>query len=154
MRSIEVMSRAFARCAPSAALGITALATALGCGKPAYELETAPVQGKVTLDGEPLPSGYVVVPTARGRMASGRIQPDGTFVLSTYDEGDGAQVGMHPVIVNELPPDEFSPAPAEVRVPIPTRYTSAGTSGLTIDVKPGEDNYLELNLTSSTLERD
>ena len=36
-----------------------------GCGKPAYQLETPPVHGKVTLDGQPLPSGYVVVPTAR-----------------------------------------------------------------------------------------
>ena len=42
-------------------------------------------------------------------MASGKIQPDGTFVMTTYDEGDGVQVGTHPVIVNELPPDEFSP---------------------------------------------
>jgi len=124
------------------------LAAVVGCGRPAYQLETAPVHGKVTLDGEPLPSGYVVVPTMRGRMASGAIQPDGTFVLTTYDEGDGAQVGRHPVIVNEVPPDEFSNAEAARRVPIPRRYTSAGTSGLEVDVKPGDDNYLLLELTT------
>lgn len=124
------------------------LLLAVGCGRPSYQLETSPVSGKVTLDGQPLPSGYVVVPTAKGRMASGKIQPDGTFVLTTYDEGDGAQVGTHPVIVNEIPPDEFSPIPKEERVPIPARYHSAGTSGLTVDVKPGEDNYLELTLTT------
>jgi hypothetical protein len=125
-----------------------------GCGKPAHQLETAPVHGKVTLDGQPLASGYVVVPTARGRMASGKIQPDGSFVMTTYEEGDGVQVGTHPVIVNEPPPDEFSPVPAGERVPIPTRYTSAGTSGLTVEVKPDEDNFLELNLTTSSPERD
>ena len=121
------------------------MATTSGCGKPAHQLETAPVRGIVTLDGKPLPSGYVVVPTTRGRMASGKIQPDGSFVLSTYEDGDGAQVGTHPVIVNEVPPDEFSLDPEE-RVAIPNRYTSAGTSGLSVDVKPGEDNVLNLEL--------
>jgi hypothetical protein len=148
---MQARKRRYAR--PTALLAVFAVLVA-GCGKPAYQLETAPVRGKVTLDGQPLASGYVVVPTARGRMASGRIQPDGTFVMTTYDEGDGVQVGTHPVIVNELPPDEFAPASNQKRVPIPTRYTSAGTSGLTVDVKPDEDNILELNLTSASSERD
>jgi hypothetical protein len=134
---------------------VVALATALavvtmiGCGRPAHQLETAAVRGQVTLDGQPLPSGYVVVPTARGRMASGKIQPDGTFVLSTYEEGDGAQVGTHPIVVNEVPPDEFSSVPAQDRVPIPARYASAGSSGLQVIVKPGEENVLELKLTTN-----
>jgi hypothetical protein len=148
---MQTKHRSYARLAGTLAVSAALIA---GCGKPAYQLETAPVHGKVTLDGQPLPSGYVVVPTARGRMASGRIHPDGTFVMTTYDEGDGVQVGTHPVIVNELPPDEFSPVPADERVPIPTRYTSAGTSGLTVDVKPDEDNYLDINLTTSSPKRD
>jgi hypothetical protein len=118
-----------------------------GCSRPSYQLQTAPVSGKVTLDGQPLTSGYVVIPTAKGRMASGRLQPDGTFVMTTYDEGDGAQVGTHPVIVNPIPLDEYAP-PGQKRVPIPEQYTRAGTSGITIDVKPDEDNYLEINLSS------
>jgi hypothetical protein len=124
------------------------LLATMGCGRPAYQLETAPVRGKVTLDGRPLPSGYVVVPTSRGRMASGKIQPDGTFVLTTYDEGDGAQVGSHPVVVNEVPPDEFSSVPIEQRISIPSRYGSAGTSGLQVTVEPGEENVLDLELSS------
>ena len=123
------------------------VAASAGCGRPVYQLETAPVRGMVTLDGQPLPSGYVVVPTTHGRMASGKIQPDGTFVLTTYHDGDGAQVGTHAVIVNELPPDEFSPD-KHPRVPIPDRYTSAGTSGLTVEVNAGEDNYLGISLTT------
>ena len=135
----------------SAAASATALAvfTMIGCGRPAHQLDTAPVRGQVTLDGQPLPSGYVVVPTARGRMASGKIQPDGTFVLSTYEEGDGAQVGTHPVVVNEVPPDEFSSVPARNRVPIPSRYASAGTSGLQVTVQSGEENVLDLQLTTN-----
>ena len=124
-----------------------------GCGRPAHELETAPVRGRVTLDGRPLPSGYVVVPTHRGRMASGQIEPDGTFILTTYDHGDGAQLGAHPVVVNEVPPDEFSAVPREQRVRIPSRYASAGTSGLTVDVKPGQENFLDLKLTTQEEKR-
>lgn len=129
------------------ALGFVAVVilTALGCGPPSYQLDTAPVRGTVTLDGQPLPSGYVVVPTMRGRMATGKIEPDGTFEMTTYSPGDGVQVGSQRVIVTPVPPDET----AEKRVPIPTRYQSAGTSGLTIEVKPGEEHTLDLKLTTN-----
>ncbi len=115
-----------------------------GCGRPSYQLDTARVHGTVTLDGLPLPSGYVFLATARGRQARGRIQSDGTFVLSTYDKGDGAQVGTHPVIISPVPPDEA----AERRVVIPARYTRSGTSGLSVEVKPGVENVLDIVLTS------
>ncbi|MEX2168416.1 MAG: carboxypeptidase regulatory-like domain-containing protein [Pirellulales bacterium] len=130
-----------------------AMLLSVGCGRPSHQLDTAPVSGKVTLDGQPLPSGYVVVTTTKGRMASGKIRSDGTFDLTTYNEGDGAQVGSHPVVVNELPPDEFSPVPKEQRVPIPARYQSAGTSGLMVEVKPDEENYLELRLTTEAVKK-
>jgi hypothetical protein len=124
-----------------AALAIVTLA---GCGRPSFQLETSPVRGTVTLDDRPLPSGYVVVPTMKGRMATGRIQPDGTFEMTTYSPGDGVQTGSQRVIVTPAPGDE----PVEKRVPIPQRYQQAGTSGLTIDVKPGEEHVLDLKLTT------
>jgi hypothetical protein len=126
------------------AVAVVAIALFVGCGKPDYQLDTAPVRGTVTLDGEPLPSGYVVVPTMRGRMATGEIQPDGTYEMTTYSPGDGVQVGSQRVVVTPVPPDQK----AEKRVPIPQRYQQAGTSGFTIDVKPGEDHVLDLMLTT------
>jgi hypothetical protein len=130
------------------ALFTVALAALLagGCGRGAHELETAPVRGTITLDGEPVTSGYIVVPTAKGRMASAKIEPDGSFVFSTYRKGDGVQVGTHPVTVNEVPRDEFSSVPANLRVTIPERYKSAGTSGLTVEVKPGERHTVEFKM--------
>lgn len=128
---------------------VAATAMLAGCGRPAHELDTAPVSGKVTLDGEALPQGIVYVLPSKGRMAKGLIQQDGTFELSTYDEGDGAQVGQHTVIVSALPKDELTANQKQQRVPVPKKYSQARTSGLTIDVKAGESNTVELTLVSS-----
>lgn len=135
---------------PILSLFTLALAALLvcGCGRKAHELETSPVRGTITLDGQPVTSGYIVVPTPKGRMASARIEPDGTFVFSTYRKGDGVQVGTHPVTVNEVPRDEFSSVPENLRVTIPERYKSAGTSGLTVEVKPGEKHVVKFELFS------
>jgi hypothetical protein len=129
------------------AAAVLVVAATIGCGKPSHQLETAPLHGKVTLDGQPLSSGYVTVVTSRGRSSSGEVQPDGTFEMSTYQPGDGAQVGSHPVVVTPVPQDVAIP-PGAKRVPIPERYQRAGTSGLTAEVKPGEDNSVELTLTT------
>jgi hypothetical protein len=130
------------------AIGVACIAVAcVGCGKPSHQQEIATATGKVTLDGQPLASGYVVFVAANGRQSTGAIQPDGTFVMATYEEGDGARVGTHPVIVRPVPADEHKyggPKP----IPVPERYMNANTSGFTAEVKPGEDNYIELNLTT------
>jgi hypothetical protein len=118
-----------------------------GCGKPSHQLDTAPFKGKVTLDGQPFGSGYVVFSTTRGRMSTGSIQPDGAFEMSTYEQGDGAQVGTHPVVITPIPSDEF--VLGQKPIPVPVRYTKASTSGLIAEVKSGEDNYQEFHLTTN-----
>jgi hypothetical protein len=128
------------------AFGSLLVAATAGCGRPSYQLDTAPVKGKVTIDGQPLSSGYVTFVVSRGRASSGEIKPDGTFEMSTYQPGDGAQVGTHPVVITPVPPDEYHAGPKPI--PVPERYTRAGTSGFTAEVKPGEDNFIELDLTT------
>lgn len=129
-------------------LAILGVAACNGCGRPAHELETAGVSGKVTLDGKPLPQGIVYVLPSKGRMAKALIESDGSFVLSTYGKGDGAQVGTHPATVTALPMDEGDAQSRKLRVPVPHHYGRAGTSGLTVEVKAGEDNVVEWALTS------
>ncbi len=75
-----------------------------GCGKSSYEM--APAHGTVTLDGVPLTEGKIMfAPIARGsssdagKVAVGRIQDDGRYTLTTYDDNDGAVVGEHWVTV-------------------------------------------------------
>jgi hypothetical protein len=56
----------------------------------------------VTIDGKPLAHGKIMfAPVSNagghqaGKVAVGNIQPDGTYELTTYSNGDGAIVGDH-----------------------------------------------------------
>ncbi len=113
---------------------------AVGCGE-GYELPTAKVRGTVILDGEPAKNGYVTIVPAKGRMARGTIQSDGTFVMGTYTKKDGVQLGNHPVTVAPVPVDEG--VKKKDRTPIPKKYGVVSTSGLRLEVtKDGVEDYL------------
>jgi len=93
------------------------------------------VKGKVTLKGQPLTKGIVrFEPDGYGRMATGEIQGDGTFVLTTYEKGDGAVVGQHRVFVTgtgSSPRKEL----------VPKKYTAPENSKLTADVDPEHTEF-------------
>ena len=139
-----------------------------GCG--GNKFDVAPVRGKVTCGGQPVTSGIVTfVPVAPegggepGKAASGRIGPDGTFVLNTYETGDGAIIGRHTVYYapseggdeeeSEEGETAATPAPAAGgrRARIPCRFGGqaeaevvAGENDLTIELSPvdPEGEYL------------
>ncbi len=123
---------------------LVATALASGCGDSSG---VAPVHGVVTLNGEPLTEGFVIVTPSEGKMAKGTIRADGTFVLGTNSDSDGAQVGTHPVTV--LPPtvEEGKPLSA-VAKSLPNKYSIAAASGITVDVQPNTDNELIIKLSS------
>lgn len=76
------------------ALGFVAVLAA-GCG--GSGVKTYPVSGKVTFeDGSPLTKGTVVFESTT-MAAMGQIQPDGTYTLTTYKDGDGAPEGSYKV---------------------------------------------------------
>jgi hypothetical protein len=89
-------------------IAITMVAVCLvpvgGCGSGGVAVTPlVPVKGKVTYKGKPLTVGTVrFEPDGYGRMASGKLQSDGTFVLSTLKDGDGAAVGHHRVYVTDV----------------------------------------------------
>ena len=56
-----------------------------------------PVTGKVIYNGRPLEFGVVMFQPPSGQPAQGEIQPDGTFILSTYRLNDGVVLGKHKV---------------------------------------------------------
>ena len=67
----------------------------------------APVKGKVTYDNKPVEGGSITLRPLSvgsgnskgllGKPASGVVQADGTFVLTTHKPSDGAVVGKHEI---------------------------------------------------------
>lgn len=62
-----------------------------GCGS--GHPETFPVAGKITYDGQPVTQGTVVFYPEEGQPAMGTIAADGSYRLTTFEDGDGAAAG-------------------------------------------------------------
>ena len=125
------------------------LLVSVGCGskqRPTYE-----AGGKVVFkkDGKPLMAGYVEFESLDAELknrlnARGRIQPDGTFRLGTYEEGDGAVEGPHRVLV--IPPLPEATAEEEQDAPrakptIHRRFYAYETSELQFTVTREKDKH-------------
>jgi hypothetical protein len=83
-----------------------------------------PVKGKVTYKGQPVTKGMVKFePEGYGRDARGPIQSDGTFVLTTFDKGDGVVAGHHRVTVTNT-------GIKSTRDAVARKYGEASSSGL------------------------
>jgi hypothetical protein len=134
---------------------IVALASSAGCNESPYAL--APVSGTVTIDGQPLTAGRVMfAPIATGdgrdagKPASGRLQPGGRFVLTTFDEGDGAVVGDHWITVIGPAKDEVTPTGgASQRIADFGRFTVP----MKQTVVAGQQNQLDIRVTSQDVAR-
>jgi hypothetical protein len=130
--------------------GLAVFAT--GCGsKPAGNEKlatTAPVTGVVTYKGNPIKDAEVVfTPQGEGNPATGRTEENGRFVLTTYQERDGAAIGFHVVTVKVMPVGGLPGQEIESTgaTDVPAKYSSTKTSPLTVEVKEGPNN-LELKL--------
>jgi hypothetical protein len=107
-----------------------------GCGFSAGSLAAlVPAKGKVTYKGKPLSQGTIrFEPDGYGRMATGKLQSDGTFVLSTLKEGDGVVAGVHKVFITDL--DKTLAKDRAFK-----KYMQSGSSGLTADVSPENTEF-------------
>ena len=125
-------------------LVLAALACLVGCG----EGKTAPVNGRVKLkDGSDVSvlAGYSLTFEAEGGKTSavGDVNRDGTFKLSTFGANDGAMPGKYRVAIN--PPNNPDPDKPPTKSKLPAKYANLETSGLAVEVKPGQNN-IELEL--------
>lgn len=120
-----------------------------GCGK---SVETGTLSGKVTFKGKPLEFGSVMVqPQQGGPVARGTIGPDGTYSM-TIDGKPGAPIGVNNVRVTcfagQRPGANSGGGEASVGDSlIPERYTRFSSSGLEVEVKPGENSPYDIPLT-------
>lgn len=133
----------------SAALLVASLCA---CSKP----EVGTVQGRVTLDGQPLTKASIVFEdTSRGISVNVALAADGTFNARTYDN-PGLPPGMYQVAVRPGGAGDGSaplvgdadPGAATATSPIPKQYQSIKTSGLTAEVEVGENPPYEFALTN------
>jgi hypothetical protein len=122
------------------------LVATLGCAEKGPELTE--VTGQVLIDGKPLTTGSVVTLPAKGRGARGTIDAEGNFTLSTSDLGSGAIAGRHQVAVIAVEEQKDAALGTPARSLIPEKYASAETSGLFIEVTPGEMKPVVLELSS------
>ena len=117
-------------------------------------LKLAPVSGQVTLNGSPLTVGTVyLIPDSskgtQGPLSMGRVDENGRFELKSAGERRGAVVGFHKVRV-EVPNSQNSegPVPDSASTLDLSRYNDPQTSGLTFEVKEGENNSAVFDLTA------
>jgi hypothetical protein len=119
----------------------------LGCGpKEEPHPETVPVQGKVTYQGKPVTQGTITFQPDTGQPASGEIQNDGSYQLTTFAPKDGAVPGHHKVMIiaNTADPTKI-PGSSPGYVPpvdlVPKKYNQLGSSGLEATVSKDKPAY-------------
>lgn len=90
-------------------------------------VETVPASGILTLDDKPFgPIHIDLLPLEKKgdhvRTAKANVKDDGSFVLGTYEEADGAAPGSYRVVLGNMGENMMDPPPAveETQVLIPT----------------------------------
>lgn len=132
------------------------LLVAGGCGSG----DMVPVEGVVTLDGQPLEGAAVsFVPDQKGRPAQGETDAAGKFTLSTAAAGDGVVPGKYKVGVSKMEKPSGGAAGAAGAAPegqvqlsgppmgkgspplpkslVPGKYVNPNTSEITVVVEKG-----------------
>ncbi len=121
-----------------AAVVAAIVAAAVGCTRP----QPQEARGRVTFQGQPVPEGIVVVDNeAEGISLTSPLQPDGSFVVTSY-QGRNLPAGTYRLAVR--PPLPGGQSLSEITQPakrdypnIPEKYRDPKTSGLTAEVRAG-----------------
>jgi hypothetical protein len=125
-----------------------------GCGGSDYEV--AKVEGKVTLNNKPLVGAMVRFYPMSDRkeqlpIATGFTDQTGNYTLACRNNQPGAIVGPNRAVVSWPSRDiraagrDGQPLPAP-SAEIPAHYTVANETPLTVEVKAGETNTIDLPL--------
>ena len=110
---------------------------ALGCSEPSVDSNRTTVAGAVTFDGKPLPAGKVLFESSEKGIATTAPIKDGSYSTDRAPIGKVA-VGVDTVSVKYGNPSQF--------VRIPAKYADTATSGMEIEIKPGENANVNFDL--------
>jgi hypothetical protein len=123
------------------------LAVLVGCGDGRVKLPTAPVTGSVAYQGKPVSAARIIFVHSSGQAAAADLAADGTFKLTAF-QGQ-CQVAIQCLESNTSAGHSVTKGSAGKlpgRPLFPARYSEYATSGLTFEVKAGE-NKANLALT-------
>jgi hypothetical protein len=128
-----------------------------GCGS-GQDYELAPISGRVTLDGRPIPYTTVVfLPQAStdvpnpGPGSTAKCDDEGHYVLKTIRGEAGAVVGMHTVKISSIGPTQ--PATGDVdsgpppRDAFPAKFNTASQLHFTVSADGSNEANFELSTT-------
>jgi hypothetical protein len=125
-------------------LALLALGAMAGCQKGPNIVK---VQGRVTLDGEPVPLATVEFIPANGRPSEATTDDDGHYSLKYTQRKAGALVGTHQVRISTWREVHLGDGEYEThKETLPAKYNYK--SELTFDVEPGKANFADFDLES------
>ncbi|QDU73189.1 hypothetical protein Pan97_01560 [Bremerella volcania] len=116
----------------------------VGCGGSGNPIGT--VNGKVTLNGEPVSEAYVMFePVEGGRSSFGITDTDGNYQLTYMAENDGALVGEHTVRITTQRgakrDDRGQITQPGVKEKFPPEYNTESTQQVTVESGRNEINF-------------
>lgn len=124
---------------------MTIISLLTGCGSSGPPIEkTYPVNGKVTLDGQPFGPARIALQAQKqgGKDAAGEVDAQGNVKVTTYNPGDGAPAGTFVVYI----------PPGSSQKPIPNIYESPTESPLRVTVsEKGAEFTLELKSSAGPM---
>lgn len=128
----------------------------LGCGGSGFPTQTThKAKGKVLVNGKPYAGVTLVLhPEDKTNFKmderpQGRTNDQGDFELFTYKAGDGAPAGKYKVGFAFVETDDSGDDQIKTKGLaglIPAQLQSATTSGITLEIKPGENVLATIDL--------
>jgi hypothetical protein len=106
----------------------------------------AKASGVVTLNGIPFAGARVMFVPKKGPAAMGVADKDGRYILTTFEENDGAVPGQYRVSITA----QAAPTPEKAGSPqatVPAKYGDPEKSELTCEIAPGV-NVMDFELAN------
>jgi hypothetical protein len=127
-----------------------------GCGERASPRQQ--VHGRVTNKGEPVTDAVIIFQSDAGTAVMAELDEDGRYTVDTHNT-TGLPPGTYAIAVkpagqqwqpsSALPPPTTAAPGASSELShrlIPSRFFNARTSGLKVEVKPGEERAFDFDL--------
>jgi hypothetical protein len=133
------------------ALGLLTLVMA-GCQKQDARVAVYPVNGKVTFKGEAPSGAFVAFHAAQPLPAdtptpTAKVQPDGSFSLTTFEGNDGAPSGEYAVTIQWSPIKKVGAEYKALPNVIPTKYADAASSPWKVSIRDTPNDLPALDIT-------